>query len=144
MSKSKKPIVDVKHVFAELHQYQDEELIPRYCIELPPYGRVNILIQREFIAALVCEDGDMKEYHRHYGDVHYRLVQDTHDNGSELSQILYRLCAEGGAMVGVDGWLRVTGDGEYLRDCIYREKNCPVIWYIKPQELFIFPKEPKK
>lgn len=142
MANSNKPIVDVKHVFAELHYSPDEELYPHFHIELPPFGKVNVLIQREFPAAYVCEDGDMNEYHRHYGQVKYRLVYDGQENGAKLTKLLVNLCSEAGAMIGMDGWLRVTGDGDHLRDCISRERECPVIWYIKPQELFIFPKKP--
>jgi len=134
----KKPALDVKHLFKTVQMGLREEDIPYFYIELPPFGQVRLLLQNDLVVGLVDEAGDQHQGHRHYGEIRYHVIE-----GHEARMQLGELCKSAGAMVGVDGCLRVTGNGEVLDVSIHYERDCPEIWYIKPYELFIFPKKAK-
>jgi len=135
---SRKPALDVKHLFKTVRMGFREEGIPYYYIELPPFGEIRLLLQDDMVVGLVDDEGDQRQYHSHYGKIKYHLLE-----GRDTRMQLGRLCEGAGAMIGVDGWLRVTGNGEVMSRCIHYKEDCPEIWYIKPYELFIFPKKAK-
>ena len=129
-------IYDVKHVLLEVHEDMDwENQFTTYFVEIAPFGRVNLLIKDTTPALLVHEDADEKERHRHYGELQCSML-----SGSEIRQKLGELARGNGALVGIDGCLRVTGDGSYLQECIKKGEPCEYMWYIKIHELVIFSK----
>lgn len=129
---------DVKHVLLEVHEDMDwDNQLTTFYVEFTPFGRVNLLIKDTTLALLVSEDGSIEEQHRHYGKLQCEWLE-----GTEIRQKLGSLARENGALVGIDGCLRVTGDGSYLHECIERRKPCQYMWYIKIHDLVIFPKKP--
>jgi len=132
-------VYDVKHVLLELNEHMDwEQEYTTYYVEIVPFGRVNLLIKDTTLAQLVHEQGSEEDRHRHYGKIQFDCL-----HGSDLRQKLGQLTRGNGALVGIDGCLRVTGDGSYLGDCIKEERSCQYMWYIKIHELVIFPKKSK-
>lgn len=136
MGKKNKPILDVKHVLT-MARFEERDIDdpPRLFVEIEPYGKVNILIQDDTLASLVTDDGDQEEYHRHYGPVRFKILE-----GSQIRRALWELLRKHNqVLIGVDGRLRITGDGDQIKECIARRKPCDLIHYIKIDELVIFP-----
>jgi hypothetical protein len=128
---------DVKHVLLELHEDMDwENQYTTFFVEFAPFGRVNILIKDSTLALLVHEGADTVEQHRHYGELKCDLIE-----GTEIRRKLGAFIRENGVLLGIDGSLRVSGDGNYLRECIEKGEPSKCMWYIKIHHLVIFPKK---
>lgn len=133
--KKGKPAYDIKHILTLVRVDDSGEVLRPY-IEIVPYGRVYLLIQKETMAILIDKEGEEEEYHRHYGKIQFRILE-----GPNITMALWELCKNNQrVLIGVDGRLRISGDGDLMQECIERYRPCPYFHYIKIHELVIFPR----
>lgn len=143
--KKDKPVMDVKHVLRTAYLEEIEEFIYRVFVKIPPYGKVRILIKRQVddqtLAALVKSDGPEKEWHPHYGKINYEYLE-----GHEIIEAIREYTNEEKGirpLLGIDGWLRLSGDDEDVRQCISYGEESECFYYIKVHEMVIFPPKPR-
>jgi hypothetical protein len=139
--KRDKPVMDVKHVLRKAYLEEYDEFLYRVYVIIPPYGKVRILIKKhvddQTLAQLVMNEGAEREWHPHYGKIHYDYIE-----GHEIIRAIREYVNEEKGihpLVGLDGWLRLSGDDEDVRQCIFRGVESECFYYIKVHEMVIFP-----
>lgn len=141
-----KPVLDVKHVLRTAYLEEYDEFLYRIYVMIPPYGKVRILIKGRgddiTLAQLVQDNGSFKQYHSHYGPIKYDDVE-----GFEIIKVIRELTDEQNEirpLIGLDGWLRLSGDDMEIKRCLNLGVESECFNYIKVHEMVIFPSPGKK